>query len=955
MPGKRPYQGPPSKARNPSGTTSGKNASDKVIKKQKRGPRAYIDLPQASKQPARAWISSEQEDNSGDEDLQAALGAEEMAGEGIDSDGDGKEGISPESHAMHLAENGLSSKGKGKASNGLDFLLNLDAKGISKSRAELARLKKRERALERAKTANQSREGRSTSVGSSSSSASTDMQGLSDDSDAQKSVLSEFSDTDSQLSDEDREMDVEAEHAARIKEVQARKDRVEARQSAAAAERKLPVRSMRGWASASDSESGLSDRDNGFSGARDADKSQQKPSRAVHDRLPEDEETARESTDDEEQQKAARRAASRVSTITSSARFGMLAPYEIMGLKKRGDRTQAAREQIAKLATDVVADPEMSLGLLRRLAVFANRSIPPPPDADITNTDGKRFVDDAIRGAAIMSMCAVFTDILPGYRIRPLSEAERREKTNQETTRRREFEQGLVDVYRQYLETCDKVINARIALSELALQAMCVLLTRTTHFNYRTNLVRALVSQLSRHGWSKSSEISALALIEVLSKDLSGEISLEVVRLLNRMIKERTYRVNARVLDLLLHLRLRDELGNTRADTQRASKGENADKRKAGKDKAKPKEVRKGKGQHLSKKQVKEMRERAEIDEEMKEANAEVDLEEREKNQTETLKLLFVLYFSILKAPSVPGPLLASSLEGLSRFAHRVNVDFFRDLLAVLRAHVVEARQHAESDLLPRHPLNVEEEENGPDADSAKYDTAEGSEMLRDDQAWGAGAVKSRSARRDGAREALHCLVTAYELLSGQGEALNIELSDMAGHLYAIMLPLALSPTIEDPPVLLSSGTSSEALLAGGISGKHNGPHMHSHLLRTDADILIRALELALLRPRIATFSSEVNAAFVKRMLACAIHLPPATACRLLVVAKNCIARDEKLEALLDTNDRAKNGKFDGESDNIDAARPLAAGEAAWELHLLIHSSNADVAAEAMKLANLQR
>ena len=30
-------------------------------------------------------------------------------------------------------------------------------------------------------------------------------------------------------------------------------------------------------------------------------------------------------------------------------------------------------------------------------------------------------------------------------------------------------------------------------------------------------------------------------------------------------------------------------------------------------------------------------------------------------------------------------PLLAAALEGISRFAHLVNIDFFRDLLAVLR------------------------------------------------------------------------------------------------------------------------------------------------------------------------------------------------------------------------------------------------------------------------------
>ncbi len=40
--------------------------------------------------------------------------------------------------------------------------------------------------------------------------------------------------------------------------------------------------------------------------------------------------------------------------------------------------------------------------------------------------------------------------------------------------------------------------------------------------------------------------------------DLTGEVSLEVVRLVHRMTKERRYKVNSRVLDILLHLRLRE-------------------------------------------------------------------------------------------------------------------------------------------------------------------------------------------------------------------------------------------------------------------------------------------------------------------------------------------------------------------------------------------------------------
>ena len=68
----------------------------------------------------------------------------------------------------------------------------------------------------------------------------------------------------------------------------------------------------------------------------------------------------------------------------------------------------------------------------------------------------------------------------------------------------------------------------------------------------------------------------------------------------------------------------------------------------------------------------------------MRDAEGEVNTEERERNMTETLKLLFALYFRIIKL-DYRTPLLPPALEGLARFAHLVNVDFFRDLLEVLK------------------------------------------------------------------------------------------------------------------------------------------------------------------------------------------------------------------------------------------------------------------------------
>ena len=99
---------------------------------------------------------------------------------------------------------------------------------------------------------------------------------------------------------------------------------------------------------------------------------------------------------------------------------------------------------------------------------------------------------------------------------------------------------------------------------------------------------------------------------------------------------------------------------------------------------------------------------------------------------TETLKLLFVLYFRILKAPGRT-PLLPAALLGISKFAHLVNVDFFKDLLSTLRTLI--SREDADSGA-----AGNEDRDDPPVVDEL-----------------------------ESIRHRLMCIVTAFELLSGQG------------------------------------------------------------------------------------------------------------------------------------------------------------------------------------------
>lgn len=176
---------------------------------------------------------------------------------------------------------------------------------------------------------------------------------------------------------------------------------------------------------------------------------------------------------------------------------------------------------------------------------------------------------------------------------------------------------------------------------------MCTLAEEVTHFNFRVNIMTCIVARLSKKSWDKvcfrfsilltrpiftsnpkTSDLCLNTIMNIFHADLTGIPSLEIVRLLNRMIKERRFNVHPEVLSCFVHLRLKTELGvrssDSKADKERPaiihSKGKAASRRALGKMTDEP---------HLSKKARKVMKEKKEIQREFRDAEAEVDKEER--------------------------------------------------------------------------------------------------------------------------------------------------------------------------------------------------------------------------------------------------------------------------------------------------------------------------------------
>jgi len=261
-----------------------------------------------------------------------------------------------------------------------------------------------------------------------------------------------------------------------------------------------------------------------------------------------------------------------------------------------------------------------------------------------------------------------------------------------------------------------------------------------------------------------------------------------------------------------------------------------------------------------------------------------------------------VLYFSILKHQG-RSPLLPSALEGISQFAHFINIDFFRDLLAVLRRIVIDQQELDAGRFVKPGVANDAEEEDA----QIELDPVGAS-------------VRTRTR--------LLAIVTAFELLSGQGEALNIDLNDFITALFALLRPLSLDTGIEDPPL---RSASLPAKPARPLQAGRKPPKAVVQLLTT-SDLLFRCLHAIFFARHTASSSPPPwrAAAFAKRLTECALFMPPDTAKQSITFVRALMSRDSKLEGLLDTEERRADGVYKGDMDDPQLCNPFSTS--LWEL-----------------------
>lgn len=532
------------------------------------------------------------------------------------------------------------------------------------------------------------------------------------------------------------------------------------------------------------------------------------------------------------------------------------------------EKIMKAKEELAKIGLQLSEDPEEHPGAFKNLARIGQSKLP------------------AIQKLCMVTQLAIYKDVIPGYRIRPSSEDPAGQKLSKEVKRVRTYEHALVTGYQVYLKELAKYAKSRgsehsNSLSKVALTCACTLVNTVPHFNFRTDLLKILVGKLSFRKVDDSFNKCLRSLETLFKEDEEGRPSMEAVSLLSKMMKAKNYQVHETVLNLFLYLRLLSEYsGKGSNDSVDRPDGANN-------------KLSKKKWDFRTKRERKAMKEDKALAKEMAQADALVSHEERDRMQSETLKLVFATYFRALKQRQ--SHLMGAVLEGLAKYAHLINQDFFGDLLEALKDLI----RHSEED-------EAQDEESEAEDDEPTV--------------------------RNTNREALLCTVTAFALLAGQDahnarSDLHLDLSYFTTHLFQSLLPLSTNADLELGARSMHLPDPDSPQSAIKKANKIN--------VQTMTVLLVRCLTAVLLPPwNIRSVPPLRLAAFTKQLMTVALQMPEKS-CQAMLALLNDVnhTHGKKIASLWNTEERKDDGTFNPVSESVEGSNPFAS--TIWEGELL--------------------
>lgn len=399
--------------------------------------------------------------------------------------------------------------------------------------------------------------------------------------------------------------------------------------------------------------------------------------------------------------------------------------------------------KLAELGNALITDPESNIKFLKDMVQLSK-------DKDLT-----------IVKLGLLSLLAVFRDIIPGYRIRLPTEKEQEMKVSKTVRKMRFYESTLLSAYKAYLQRL-------IALEKLpsfqlvAVQCICSLLDKNPHFNFRETLLDATVRNISSSNEAiRKFCCSTIKSLFTNEGKHGGEATVEAVRLISYQVKDHNCQLHPDSIEVFLSLSFDEDL----ARSEQMEKDKKFKDKKFGK-KRKNTEASNQLPENDRKKSRQESisKTREEVEADYKAASFSLDVMEKRQMQTKILSAMFEIYFRILKhtmqsivvRPETnpgalsaavglePHPLLDPCLKGLAKFSHLIDLDFLGDLMNHLK--ILAAGGSNLSNTLEKLPKCL--------------------------------TVSER----------LQCCIVAFKVMRTNLDALNVDLQDFTVHLYNLVL-----------------------------------------------------------------------------------------------------------------------------------------------------------------------
>lgn len=146
--------------------------------------------------------------------------------------------------------------------------------------------------------------------------------------------------------------------------------------------------------------------------------------------------------------------------------------------------------------------------------------------------------DVMVRKLSILSLVAVFKDIIPEYRIRLPTAAERKTRLKKEVRLLWRFERELLEGYQSYLQILNQYVSSGevSSLGSISIRCMCTMLVSKPKFNFRENLLKTVVLKLnSKVDATRNQCFSCIKTL--LTNDPTSEITLEVITHISKLVK----------------------------------------------------------------------------------------------------------------------------------------------------------------------------------------------------------------------------------------------------------------------------------------------------------------------------------------------------------------------------------------------------------------------------------